>query len=26
MKTEHFRKKLEEEKVRLESELGKIGK
>ena len=26
MKTEHFRKKLEEEKVRLESEMGGIGR
>jgi RNA polymerase-binding transcription factor DksA len=26
MKTEHFRKKLEEEKIKLESEMGKIGR
>jgi len=26
MKTEHFRKKLEEEKLRLESEMGNIGR
>lgn len=26
MKTEHFRKKLEEEKVKLESEMGNIGR
>ncbi|HUY62239.1 MAG TPA: TraR/DksA C4-type zinc finger protein [Candidatus Paceibacterota bacterium] len=26
MKTEHFRKKLEEEKVRLESEMGSVGR